>query len=715
MNEDIIKQIALELNIRIEQVKSTLKMLEDGNTIPFIARYRKEVTGNLDEEQIRSISEVYEYQVNLLKRKEDVIRLIDEKGLLTDKIKTEVMNASKLVEVEDLYRPYKEKKKTKAIEAIKNGLEGLAKIILSFPKELYTVDKFLNDNVKTKEDAIEGAKYIIAEYISDNAYYRKWIRNDIYNNSKIVTKKKKNAVDEKKVYEMYYDYSEDVKYIKPHRVLAVNRGEKEGVLSVSLEYNKEYIYNYLEKKLIKDENSECAVYVKDAIVDSYKRLIGPSVEREIRSELTEKSEEGAIEVFAKNLENYLLTPPMKDKMILGLDPAYRTGCKLAVIDYTGQMLDIKVIYPHEPKNDFEGSKKIVLDLIDKYNIDVIAIGNGTASRESETFIANVIKDAKRSVSYIIVNEAGASVYSASKLAIEEFPNLHVEERSSISIARRLQDPLSELVKIDSKSIGVGQYQHDVKEKNLNEALDFVVSKSVNNVGVNINTASASILKYISGLTKKSIEKIIDFRNKHGRFNSRNELIDNKILSAKAYEQSIGFMRVLDGSNPLDKTSIHPESYNKTTKLLESIGMNYDSLGTEELISKLDNINIDDYSKKLDIDIYTLEDIINSLKKPNRDPRDDFDKPILKSDVLHIEDLKKGMELEGTVRNVVDFGAFIDIGIKNDGLVHISKITDRYIKHPSEVLSVGDIVTCYVDEVFLDKGKVALSLIKNDEK
>ncbi len=712
MNEDIIKQIALELNIRVEQVKSTLKMLEDGNTIPFIARYRKEVTGNLDEEQIRSISEVYEYQVNLLKRKEDVIRLIDEKGLLTDKIKTEVMNASKLVEVEDLYRPYKEKKKTKATEAIKNGLEGLAKIILSFPKELYAVDKFLNDNVKTKEDAIEGAKYIIAEYISDNAYYRKWIRNDIYNNSKIVTKKKKNAVDEKKVYEMYYDYSEDVKYIKPHRVLAINRGEKEGVLSVSLEYNKEYIYNYLEKKLIKDENSECAVYVKDAIVDSYKRLIGPSVEREIRSELTEKSEEGAIEVFAKNLENYLLTPPMKDKMILGLDPAYRTGCKLAVIDYTGQMLDIKVIYPHEPKNDFEGSKKIVLDLIDKYNIDIIAIGNGTASRESETFIANVIKDAKRSVSYIIVNEAGASVYSASKLAIEEFPNLHVEERSAISIARRLQDPLSELVKIDSKSIGVGQYQHDVKEKNLNEALDFVVSKSVNNVGVNINTASASILKYISGLTKKSIEKIIDFRNKHGRFNSRNELIDNKILSDKVYEQSIGFMRVLDGSNPLDKTSIHPESYNKTTKLLESIGMNYDSLGTEELISKLDNINIDDYSKKLDIDIYTLEDIINSLKKPNRDPRDDFDKPILKSDVLHIEDLKKGMKLEGTVRNVVDFGAFIDIGIKNDGLVHISKITDRYIKHPSEVLSVGDIVTCYVDEIFLDKGKVALSLIKN---
>lgn len=714
MNDNIIKQIAVELNIKEEQVRNTLKMLEDGATIPFIARYRKEVTGNLDEEQIRSINEVYEYQVNLLKRKEDVIRLIDEKGMLTDKIKEDILKATKLVEVEDLYRPYKEKKKTKATEAIKNGLEGLAKIILSFPKELYNVDKFLNENVKTKEDAIEGAKYIIAEYISDNAYYRKWIRNNIYNNSKIVTKLKKNAVDEKKVYEMYYDYSEDVKYIKPHRVLAINRGEKEDILSVSIDYNKEYIYNYLEKKIIKDDTSECAEIVKDAIVDSYKRLIGPSVEREIRSELTEKSEEGAITVFAKNLENYLLTPPMKDKMILGLDPAYRTGCKLAVIDYTGQMLDIKVIYPHEPKNDFDGSKKIVLELIDKYNIDVIAIGNGTASRESETFISKVIKDSKRKVSYIIVNEAGASVYSASKLAIEEFPNLHVEERSAISIARRLQDPLSELVKIDSKSIGVGQYQHDVKEKRLNEALDFVVSKSVNNVGVNINTASAYILKYISGLTKKSIEKIIDFRNKHGKFISRNELLDNKILSSKAYEQSIGFMRVLDGNNPLDKTSIHPESYDKALKLLSKLGLTINDLGKDELIEKLDNIDIDDISSELDIDIYTLEDIITSLKKPNRDPRDDFDKPILKSDVLHIEDLKKGMELEGTVRNVVDFGAFIDIGIKNDGLVHISKITDKYIKHPSEVLSVGDIVTCYVDDIYLDKGKVSLTMIKENQ-
>lgn len=711
MNNEIIGEIAFELNIKKEQVEKTLGLLMDGNTIPFIARYRKEVTGNLDEEQIRKISDVYEYQVNLLKRKEDVIRLIDEKGLLTEELKDSIMKSNKLVEVEDLYRPYKEKKKTKATDAIKNGLEPLAKIILSFPKELYNIEKFLNENVKTVEDAIEGAKYIIAEYISDNAYYRKWIRNNIYKSAKIKSKIKKDAIDEKKVYEMYYDYSEEVKYIKPHRVLALNRGEKENILNVSLEYNKEYIYDYLEKRIIKNNESQCANIVKDSIVDSYKRLIGPSVEREIRSELTEKSEESAINVFAKNLEKYLLTPPMKDKMVLGLDPAYRTGCKLAVVDYTGQMIDIKVIYPHEPKNEYDKSKKVVLDLIDKYNIDIIAIGNGTASRESEAFIADIIKDANRKVSYIIVNEAGASVYSASKLAIEEFPNLHVEERSAISIARRLQDPLSELVKIDSKSIGVGQYQHDVKEKRLNESLDFVVSKAVNNVGVNINTASPSILKYISGLTKTSIDKIINFRNKNGRFNSREELKKNKILSDKVFEQAVGFIRIQDGINPLDKTSIHPESYDKTIKFLNELGFDIDDLGKDELIEKLGNIDAEYYSDKLNIDVYTLEDIIDSLKKPNRDPRDEFDKPILKSDVLKIEDLEKGMKLEGTVRNVVDFGAFIDIGIKNDGLVHISKITDKYIKHPSEVLSIGDIVTCYVEDIFLDKGKVSLTMLE----
>ena len=709
MNEEIIKQIALELNVKENQVINTLKLLEEGNTIPFIARYRKEVTGNLDEVQIKVISDNYEYQVNLLKRKEDVIRLIDEKGLLTEELQNEILKAEKLVEVEDLYRPYKEKKKTKATEAIKNGLEPLAKIILSFPKELYNVEKFLNENVKTEEEAIEGAKYIIAEYISDNAFYRKWIRNNIYKNSKIKSKLKKDAIDEKKIYEMYYDFSDDVKYIKPHRVLAINRGEKEGILNVTLEYNKEYILEFLQNKMIKNKDSICATYVCEAIEDSYKRLIGPSVEREIRSELTERSEEAAIEVFSSNLEKYLLTPPMKDKMVLGFDPAFRTGCKLAVVDCTGKMIDIKVIYPHEPKNETEKSKQILLDLIDKYNIDIIAIGNGTASRESEKFVADTIKDSDKKVSYIIVNEAGASVYSASKLAIEEFPSLHVEERSAISIARRLQDPLSELVKIDPKSIGVGQYQHDVKEKNLSEALDFVVSKSVNNVGVNINTASSSILKYVSGLTKKSIEKIIDFRDKNGRFSSREDL--NKLLTAKTYEQSIGFMRVLDGSNPLDVTSIHPESYDKTIKLLNELNLTINDLGSNILIEKLDNINIEEYSNKLNIDIYTLEDIINSLKKPNRDPRDELDAPILKSDILEISDLKKGMELQGTVRNVVDFGAFIDIGLHNDGLVHISKITDRFIKHPSEILSVGDIVTCYVDEIYPEKEKVSLSLLK----
>ena len=713
MNEQIIKQIALDLNIKEKQVIATLRMLEDGNTIPFIARYRKEVTENLDEEQIRKINEVYEYQVNLLKRKEDVIRLIDEKGLLTEELKLDIMNAQKLVEVEDLYRPYKEKKKTKATEAIKNGLEPLAKIILSFPKELYNIEKFLNGNVQTKEDAITGAQYIIAEYISDNAYYRKWIRNNIYNHSKIKTKLKKDAVDEKKVYEMYYDYSEDIKNIKSHRILAINRAEKEDIISVNLEYSKEYILEYLYSKIIKNNDSVCKDIVKDAIDDSYKRLIAPSVEREIRSELTEKSEEASIKVFSKNLEKYLLTPPIKDKMVLGLDPAFRTGCKLAVVDNTGKMVDIKVIYPNEPRNEVEKSKKIVLDLIDKYNIDIIAIGNGTASRESESFIANIIKDSNKKVSYIIVNEAGASVYSASDIAIEEFPNLHVEERSAISIARRLQDPLSELVKIDPKSIGVGQYQHDVKEKNLSNALDFVVSKCVNNVGVNINTASPSILRYISGLTKKSIDKIIEFRNKNGRFNSREELRKNKILSDKAYEQSIGFMRVQDGINPLDKTSIHPESYDKTIKLLEELHFNVNDLGKKQLVDSLENIDVNQYSRRLDIDVYTLQDIIESLKKPNRDPRDELDKPILKSDVLDIKDLYKGMKLEGTVRNVVDFGAFIDIGLHNDGLVHISKITDKYIKHPSEVLSVGDIVTCYVDDIFVDKEKVSLSLLSPD--
>lgn len=710
MNEEIINEISKELGIRNEQTSTVLKLLEEGNTIPFIARYRKEATGALDEEQIRKINEVYEYQVNLLKRKEDVIRLIDEKGLLTDEIRDNVMKAQKLVEVEDIYAPFKEKKKTKATEAIKNGLEGLAKIIMSEPIKFTDeiVNKFLNENVKTKEDAITGAKYIIAEWTSDNAYFRKWIRSYFYKNGIIVSKIKKNAEDTNKTYEMYYDFHESVKYIKPHRVLAINRGENEKILSVSIDVNVDDIESYLQSKLIKKE-SPVNEYIKEAITDSYKRLIGPSIEREIRSELTEKSEDESIEVFKENLENLLLIPPMKDKTVLGFDPAYRTGCKLAVVDSTSKVLNISVIYPHEPKNEWEQSKKVIKDLISKYNIELISIGNGTASRESEKLVSETLQDIK-TCKYAIVSEAGASVYSASPLAINEFPDLTVEKRSAISIARRLQDPLNELVKIDPKSIGVGQYQHDVSQKKLSESLDFTVSKCVNNVGVNINTASPSILKYISGLTKTAIDKIIKYREENGKIKSREEIKKKKLLNDKAYEQSIGFMRVIDGDNPLDMTNIHTESYDKTLKLLQHLNLTTKDLGTEKLINELKKIDIPTISKELDIDMYTLNDIIDSLKAPNRDFRDSYEMPLLKSDILTIDNLKLGMELEGTVRNVVDFGAFIDIGLHNDALVHISKITNKYIKHPSEVLSVGDIVKCYVIDINKEKEKVSLSLI-----
>lgn len=709
MNEQIIKEIAQNLNIKEPQVSKTLKLLEEGNTIPFIARYRKEVTGNLDEEQIRKISEVYEYGQNLLKRKEDVIRLIDEKGLLTDELKVKIMQATKLVEVEDLYRPYKEKKKTKATEAIKNGLEPLAKLIMSYPKEI-NFDKFLNENVKTKEDTIEGASYIIAEWTSDNASYRKYIRRYMYNNGKLVTKLKKNAIDENKTYEMYYDFTETLKYAKAYRIMAINRAEKEKVITVNLDVDDEHIINYLKEKIIKKE-SPYNYIIENAIKDSYKRLIKPSVEREIRSEITEKAEDEATKNFSLNLENLLMQPPMKGKMVLGFDPAYRTGCKLAVVDETGKMLDISVIYPHEPKCEKEKSKKILLDLIKKYKIDIIAIGNGTASRESEAFVADTIKEADHKVEYILVSEAGASVYSASKLAIEEYPDLHVEQRSAISIARRLQDPLSELVKIDPESIGVGMYQHDVAPKKLSDSLGFVVTKSVNNVGVNINTASSSLLKYVSGLTKTNINKILKYRSDHGKFQNRDEL--KKLLTPKTYTQSIGFLRIPEGTNILDATSIHPESYDITLNLLKLLNLDLKNIGTEEFNKKLD-IDIAEYAKKLNTDVYTLEDIIKSLQKPNRDPRDDMPKPLLKSDVLHLEDLKPGMKLQGTVRNVTPFGAFIDIGIKNDGLAHISKLTNKYIKHPSEVVSVGDIVDCYVDEIYPEKHKVSLSLIKPED-
>lgn len=716
MNELIIKEISNDLSISEKQVSTVLTLLSEGNTIPFIARYRKEATGALDEEVIRKINEVYEYQENLLKRKEDVIRLIDEKGLLTDELKTSILNCQKLVEVEDLYRPYKEKKKTKATEAIKNGLEPLAKKIMSFPVQGSIEDltkPYLNEQVKDFDSAVTGAGYIIAEWISDNAFYRKYIRGFIFKNGIYISKLKKNGEekDPSKTYEMYYEYNELVKYIKPHRIMATNRGEKEGVLSVSIDYEIDRIIEYLEKKIIKNYKSFVVDIVKDSIVDSLKRLILPSVEREIRAELKEKAEIDSIENFSTNVEHLLLTPPMKEKVVLGFDPAFRTGCKLAVLDKTGKPLEIAVIYPTEPHNKIEESKEKVLELIDKYNIDIIAIGNGTASRESEAFIADTIKEAKRNVEYIIVSEAGASVYSASKLAIEEFPDLTVEKRSAISIGRRLQDSLSELVKIDPKSIGVGLYQHDVTPKKLDESLNFIVEKCVNSVGVNINTASRSLLSYVSGMTKKAIDTLLSFRDSNGKFTSREEIKKVKGITPKVYEQAIGFIRILDGQNPLDRTSIHPESYDATLKLLESLKLDVRDIGTDTLKSVIKSVDIDKKAEELQIDIYTLEDIVKSLISPERDPRDNMPKPILKSDVLHIEDLHIGEKLQGTVRNVVDFGLFIDIGLHNDGLAHISKLSKDYIKHPSDLFSVGDIVDCYVDDISIEKEKVNLSLLE----
>ena len=711
MNEDIIKKIAGENNIKPHQIKSVLKLLEEGNTIPFIARYRKEATNALDEEAIRQISEVYDYQVSLMKRKEDVIRLINEKGLLTDQLKDEILSCQNLVEVEDLYRPYKEKKKTKATEAIANGLEPLAKKIMSFPlvgnlSDLAKV--YINEKVENISQALEGARYIISEWISDNAAYRKWIRRKFYIDGKIVTKKKKNAIDDMMVYEMYYDYSESVKSIKPHRILAINRAEKDGILSVSIDVDMESIEAYLKEKYIKNDNSFVKEEVVLAIKDSLKRLILPSVEREVRKELKEQAEIRAIDNFSNNVEKLLLTPPIKGKVVLGFDPAFRTGCKLAVLSETGKLLDISVIYPTEPKCEYEKSKEILLSLIDKYKIDIIAIGNGTASRESEAFVSRVIKESNRKVEYIIVSEAGASVYSASPLAISEFPSLTVEKRSAISIGRRLQDALSELVKIDPKSIGVGLYQHDVSEKKLDESLDFVVSKTVNQVGVNINTASSSILKYVSGLNKKTIDLLISEREKIHKFKNREQIQNIKGITPKIYEQAIGFIRIVDGDNPLDKTSIHPANYKDVLYLLDALSLDLKDIGTDHLTKVLENANFDELN--LNIDSYTLDDIVSSLKKPNRDPRDNMPKPLLKSDILDIADLKIGDHLQGTVRNVVDFGVFIDIGIHEDALAHISKLSKGYINHPSDIINVGDIVDCYVIDINKDKKKVSLSLL-----
>ena len=716
MNKEIIEEISRNLNIKVNQVEVTLNMLSEGNTVPFIARYRKEATGALDEDMIRKINEVYEYQVNLLKRKEDVIRLIEEKGMMNDELRNTILSCSKLVEVEDLYRPYKEKKKTKATEAIAAGLEPLAKMMMAFPINGSLDDmakKFIKEDLPL-EKCIEGAKYIIAEWISDNASYRKWIRSYFYKNGVVSSSIKKNVVDENKVYEMYYEYSEAVKYIKPHRILALNRGESEKILNVSIEVDKEGVISYLEKKLIKNDKSFVVDSIKEAILDSYKRLIEPSIEREIRSDLTEVGETAAIDNFGKNLEALLLTPPMKEQIVLAFDPGYVNGCKLAVVDKNGKYLDSTVIKPFlngDTENRIKLSKEVVVQLIKKYNVDIIAIGNGTASRESEKFCSEMIKEYNLNCKYVIVSEAGASIYSASSIAIEEFPDLAVEKRSAVSIGRRLQDPLAELVKIPPEGIGVGLYQHDISQKKLSSSLDFVVEKCVNSVGVNINTASSSLLKYVSGLTKKAIEKIINYRNENGKITSRQEIRKKKLLTDKTYEQAIGFLRIVDGDNVLDATAIHPESYDVALRILDDLGMTKDDIGTKQLIEKLDTISLNEVYEKYGTDIYTLEDVIASLKKPNLDPRDEMPQPILKSDILDIKDLSIGMKLQGTVRNVVDFGLFIDIGLHNDGLAHISKLSKQFIKHPSDLFSVGDIVDCYVEDISLEKEKVGLSLLE----
>ena len=707
MNEIVIEELSSELNIKINQIKAVLTLLEEGSTIPFIARYRKEATGALDENQIAKIEEKYRYYNNLMERKETVIRLIDEKGMLTDEIKKNILNCTKLVEVEDIYMPYKEKKKTKATEAIKMGLEPLAKAIMAFPTK-GDLDSLCGivPNVE-KDVALENTKYIISEWISDNAYYRKFVRNYIWNNASIVSKMKKNAVDEKKTYEIYYDFTEKVKYIKPYRVLAINRAEKENVISVKLDYDNDYIFNSLSNKIIKNKESFVVDYVNDAIKDALKRLIYPSIERDVRSELTEKSEDNAIEVFKDNLENLLMTRPVKGYRVLGFDPAFRTGCKLACLDEKGNVLHKDVIYPHEPKNEKEASRIKLLNLIKTYNINLIAIGNGTASRESEEFVANTIKDLK-DVYYTIVSEAGASVYSASKEAQREFPDYEVQERSAVSIGRRVIDPLSELVKIDPKSIGVGEYQHDVNSKKLTESLDNTVSKVVNEVGVNINTASNFILKYVSGLTTAVINKIQKFKEKK-EFTSREEI--KKLTTDKVYEQCVGFLRINNSVNPLDNTGIHPESYELTSKLLKLLNLDIKDIKTDEFKSKLENINLEKLTKELNSDIYTVTDIIKELKNPGLDPRSEAPETILRSDVLTIDDLSIGMELKGTVRNVASFGAFVDIGLHDDGLLHISKMSKSFVKDPKDIVSVGDILTVYIADIDKNKGKVQLSLIK----
>ena len=710
MSNNILQILADELDIKLSQAEATVKLIDEGNTIPFIARYRKEVTGSLNDEILRKFDERLTYLRNLEGRKEQIIASIDEQGKLTDELRTKIEAAATLVAVEDLYLPYRPKKRTRATIAKEKGLEPLAELILSEVFKSEDADTYINPEkeVNTTEDAISGVSDIIAESISDNAAYRAYIRKYTFSNGNIISSAKDETAES--VYEMYYNFEEPVKKIAGHRILAINRGEKEKILTVKINVDEAGILNYLMKMIIHKENSDSAEILKNALTDSYKRLIAPAIERDIRNELTEKAEDGAITVFGKNLCQLLMQPPIAGQVVLGWDPAFRTGCKLAVVDATGKVLDTTVIFPTAPQNKIAESKNTVLKLIDKYNITLISLGNGTASRESEMVIVDIIKEAKHKVSYVIVNEAGASVYSASKLATEEFPNFDVGQRSSASIARRIQDPLAELVKIDPKSIGVGQYQHDMNQKKLSETLTGVVEDCVNKVGVDLNTASASLLEYISGISKTIAKNIVKYREENGRFTNRKQLLKVDKLGPKAFLQCAGFMRITDGDNPLDATSVHPESYNAVSELLKKLNLKLDNLNGGKLTGI--SLMIKDYKKtaeELGIGEITLRDIVSELEKPGRDPREEMPKPILKTDVLEMKDLVPGMILKGTVRNVIDFGVFVDIGVHQDGLVHISQITDRYIKHPLDAVSVGDIVDVQVMSVDPVKKRIQLTM------
>ncbi|WJP97550.1 Tex family protein [Macrococcus bovicus] len=710
MEKAIINLIIEKLPYKNGQIEAVLNLLEEKNTVPFIARYRKEMTGGLDEVEIKEIETEYNYMAALQKRKEDVIKSIDAQGLLTEELRTEIQKQTKLQRVEDLYRPFKQKKKTRATEAKRKNLGPLADKLLKFEDfdSRAEAERYLNDEVETWEEAVKGAMDIVAEVIADDPKYRAALLKSVQDYGEIHSQKKKNAEDEKQVFEMYYDYSERISKVVPHRTLAINRGEELGILKVSIEHDLERQERYIKKQFVKKTTQNDALY-DEVITDSLKRLILPSIEREIRSELTAKAEAQAIEIFSVNLKNLLLQPPLKGRVILGVDPAYRTGCKLAVINEYGTFIAKSVMYPHPPVNKKAEAEEIFVDMVTRYQVELIAIGNGTASRETEQFVAEMIKKHQLKAAFIIVNEAGASVYSASELARQEFPDFKVEERSAVSIGRRVQDPLSELVKIDPKSIGVGQYQHDVNQKSLTESLSFIVETAVNQVGVNVNTASLPLLQRVSGLSTAVANNIIKHREENGPIRHHKEIARIPRLGAKTFEQSIGFLRIMDGSEPLDQTAIHPESYKATYQLLEQLDSHIDELGTDTLKAKLQTINTADMARAIGIGEMTLQDIITALIAPGRDPRDDYEVPLLKSDVLSLEDLKKGMKLSGTVRNVVDFGAFVDIGVKQDGLVHISKLSDRFVKHPTDVVSVGDIVEVWVETVDVEKGKVGLTM------